>query len=154
MRRPDPDDHRRSFEPTALLRRLSLFPGSATLRLDGNDDPDLLEAFPIAVLELTSNPYPCVEQDELVRTAISRAAETPGVPLSGCGVTISRSAAHCEIWHGSDETLSGDRLAAATLALIDELRDPAGMIVAGLAAGWGSMALPIAGPSIRMSERR
>ena len=130
-----------------LLKRVVVSHGSVALRLTASDGADEIEAFLIALFEVTDNPYSVREQDDLIRAVVCCAGWAEASCRSGCGVEIRLTGQGCEVHHAIKQDIPAEAVAAAMLQALAQLDDPAGMMLAGLASAWD-------GPSIRIAVPR
>ncbi|MCQ0972000.1 hypothetical protein MLD63_16375 [Paracoccus sp. TK19116] len=120
-----------------LQKRLSSSPGKITLALTDDIDIDQVEAFLIAVFETTESPYSLREQDALILSVLEDANGAETVTRNGCGVKVVLTADSCAIVHDGASVMA-KTIAVAMLQALEELDDPAGMVLAGMAGVWES----------------
>ncbi|MCQ0972062.1 hypothetical protein MLD63_16710 [Paracoccus sp. TK19116] len=135
----------RLADPTDLQQRLSSSDGAVTLTLTAQSDTDEIEAFLIAVFDVTRSLSSYREQNALMRQVISQLDEANTIVCAGCNVEVILDPHNCEMRHDLP-AVSLDLIAFAMLEAFSDLTDPAGMIVSGFARIWES-------PSIEAAHR-
>lgn len=136
MQNPDTESATARDTLSGLMGRIDLSSRSAAFRLHGLKDADQLEAFMLAVLQVTAHAHSYRDQDKLIRDTVAGLGEDIVFHAKGCGVAVVRTPDTCEIWHGLDNQFCVRQLATEMVSLLEELSDPAGMIFAGIAAGY------------------
>ncbi|MCQ0969569.1 hypothetical protein MLD63_03860 [Paracoccus sp. TK19116] len=112
-------------------------------------DPDEIEAFLISIFDLSDNPYPCQQQDRLIRNVSEHSDNLVMRRFEACGVAIDVTRECCVVRH-DQSAFPAEVIADAMLTTLDQLHDPAGMILGGLAAIWDSASIA---PTIRLDPK-